>query len=49
MFTDVSQKINPEFKNYMGKVSYYIKGIEEALHFRKFNIKVNSEEVEYEW
>ena len=47
MFTDVSQKINPDFKNSMGKVSYYIKGIEEALHFRKFNIKVISEEVEY--
>lgn len=47
MFTDVSQKINPEFKNSMGKVSYYIKGIEEALHFRKFNIKVKSDEVEY--
>ncbi len=47
MFTDVSQKINPDFKNSMGKVSYYIKGIEEALHLRKFNIRVISEEVEY--
>ncbi len=45
MFTDVSQKINPEFKNSMGKVSYYIKGIEEALHLRGFNIKVHSDEV----
>lgn len=48
MFTDVSQKINPEFKNYIGRVSYYITGIEEALHLRKFKIKVNSEEVTYE-
>ena len=48
MFTDVSQKINPEFKNYMGKVAYYITGIEQALHLRDFNIKVKSEEVEYE-
>lgn len=47
MFTDVSQKINPEFKNSMGKVSYYLKGIEEALYMRKFSIKVESEEVEY--
>ena len=47
MFTDVSQKINPDFKNYMGKISYYIKGIEEALHLRKFNIKVSSEEILY--
>ena len=47
MFTDVSQKINPDFKNYMGKISYYVIGIEEALHLRKFSIKVNSEEVYY--
>ncbi len=47
MFTDVSQKINPELKNYIGKVSYYMIGIEEALHMKRFNIKVVSEEVEY--
>ena len=47
MFTDVSQKINPDFKNSMGKVSYYIKGIEEALYMRKFNIEVTSEEMNY--
>ncbi|SCI11473.1 Diacylglycerol kinase [uncultured Clostridium sp.] len=47
MFTDVSQKINPDFKNSMGRVSYYIKGIEEALHLREFNISVNSEEITY--
>ena len=48
MFTDVSQKINPDFKNYMGKVAYYITGIEEALHMRAFNIKVKSKEVNYQ-
>lgn len=47
MFTDVSQKINPDFKNSMGKVSYYLKGIEEALYMRKFNIDVKSSEVVY--
>ncbi len=47
MFTDVSQKINPEFKNSIGKVSYYLKGIEEALYMRQFNIKVTSKEVNY--
>lgn len=47
MFTDVSQKINPDLKNSIGKVSYYIKGIEEALYMRKFNIEVKSSEVEY--
>lgn len=48
MFTDVSQRINQELKNYIGKVSYYIKGIEEALYMRKFNISVYSEEITYE-
>ncbi len=47
MFTDVSQKINPELKNYIGKVSYYITGIEQALHLRKFKINVESKEVSY--
>ena len=47
MFTDVSQKINPEIKNTIGKVSYYLKGIEEALNMRKFNIKVKSDEITY--
>ena len=48
MFTDVSQKINSEFKNYMGKVSYYITGIEQALNLKKYNIKVTSDEMFYE-
>lgn len=48
MFTDVSQKINPDFKNKIGKVSYYLKGIEEALNMRRFNIKVTSDEVTYD-
>ncbi|WP_297136587.1 YegS/Rv2252/BmrU family lipid kinase [Terrisporobacter sp.] len=47
MFTDVSQKINPEIKNSIGKVSYYLKGIEEALYMRKFYIEVSSKEVSY--
>ena len=47
MFTDVSQKINNDLKNTIGRVSYYIKGIEEALNMRKFNIKVDSNEVFY--
>lgn len=47
MFTDVSQKINPDFKNSIGKVSYYLKGIEEALYMRKFSIEVEAKDVEY--
>ena len=47
LFRSVSQKINPEIKNTIGKVSYYLKGIEEALNMRKFNIKVKSDEITY--
>ena len=47
MFTDVSQKINPDFKNSMGKVSYYLKGMEEAFNMREFSINVTSDEVNY--
>ncbi|HBF6215814.1 TPA: lipid kinase [Clostridioides difficile] len=31
-----------------GRISYYIKGIEEALYMRKFKIKVSSEEMYYD-
>ena len=47
MFTDVSQKISNELKNSLGKVAYYIKGIEEAVNMRSFNISVKSEELNY--
>ncbi|WP_455537901.1 YegS/Rv2252/BmrU family lipid kinase [Terrisporobacter sp.] len=48
MFTDVSQKINPDFKNSIGKVSYYLKGIEEALNMREFSIRITSDELIYD-
>ncbi|MDX5688354.1 YegS/Rv2252/BmrU family lipid kinase, partial [Clostridioides difficile] len=48
MFTDVSQRINTDLKNSFGRISYYIKGIEEALYMRKFKIKVSSEEMYYD-
>lgn len=48
MFTDVSQKINTDLKNYMGRVSYYITGIEQALNLRKYSIKVTSDEINYD-
>ncbi len=48
MFTDISQKINPGLKNSIGKVSYYIKGMEEAFSMREFKIKVSSEEMNYD-
>jgi len=47
MFTDVSQRINNDFKNTIGKISYYIKGIEDALKLKKFNVNIKSNDFEY--
>ena len=47
MFTDVSQKINNRMKNSFGRITYYMKGIEEALSMREFDISVTAEEVCY--
>ncbi len=48
MFTDVSQRVDINLKNSIGRVSYIIKGMEDALHLRKFNIIVKSKELEYD-
>lgn len=47
LFTDVSQKTDVNLKNTMGKLAYYMKGIEQLPNFRKLAIKVDSEEVSY--
>jgi diacylglycerol kinase (ATP) len=44
LFTDVSQKTDVNLKNTMGKLAYYIKGIEQLPNFRTLKIKVNSDE-----
>lgn len=43
LFTDVSQKTDVNLKNTMGKLAYYVKGIEQLPSFRKLKIKVKSE------
>jgi YegS/Rv2252/BmrU family lipid kinase len=43
LFTDVSQKTDINLKNTMGKLAYYVKGIEQLPNFRKLRIKVKSE------
>ncbi|MGL5642058.1 MAG: YegS/Rv2252/BmrU family lipid kinase [Paraclostridium sp.] len=48
MFTDVSQRVDENLKNSIGRISYIIKGLEDALHLRKFNVSVKSKELEYE-
>lgn len=44
LFTDVSQKTDINLKNTMGKLAYYIKGIEQIPNFRKLKIQVTSKE-----
>ncbi|AQR97565.1 YegS/Rv2252/BmrU family lipid kinase [Clostridium saccharoperbutylacetonicum] len=48
LFTDISQKIDENLKNTMGKIAYYLKGIEELPNFRKLKVKVSSKECEYD-
>lgn len=48
LFTDVSQKTDINLKNTIGKLAYYLKGLEELPNFRKINIRIKSDEMEYE-
>lgn len=48
LFTDVSQKTDVTLKNAIGKLAYYIKGIEELPNFRKLKIKLKSKEINYD-
>ncbi|WP_251862118.1 YegS/Rv2252/BmrU family lipid kinase [Clostridium sp. Marseille-Q2269] len=47
LFTDVSQKTDVNLKNTMGKLAYYVKGLEQLPNFRKIPINVKSQEVNY--
>ncbi|MEG0297021.1 MAG: YegS/Rv2252/BmrU family lipid kinase [Clostridium sp.] len=44
LFTDVSQKTDVNLKNTIGKLAYYLKGIESLPNFRKLKIKIDSKE-----
>ncbi|EDS78383.1 YegS/Rv2252/BmrU family lipid kinase [Clostridium massiliodielmoense] len=43
LFTDVSQKTDVNLKNTIGKLAYYVKGIEQLPNLRKLKVKVKSE------
>lgn len=47
LFTDVSQKTDVNLKNTIGKLAYYIKGLEQLPNFRRLKIEVDSEEFSY--
>src|SRR3712207_5693470 len=42
LFTDISQKTDINLKNTIGKLAYYVKGIEQLPNFRKLKINVQS-------
>ena len=47
LFTDISQNIDMNLKNTIGKLAYYVKGLEQLPNFRKLKIKVSSDEVSF--
>lgn len=48
LFTDVSQKTDVNLKNTIGKLAYYVKGLEELPNFRKLNINIKSKEMQFD-
>jgi diacylglycerol kinase (ATP) len=48
LFTDISQKTDVNLKNTIGKLAYYVKGLEQLPNFRKLKIKVNSDKVSFD-
>lgn len=48
LFTDVSQKTDVNLKNTIGKLAYYLKGLEELPNFRKLKVKLKSKELNYD-
>lgn len=48
LFTDISQKTDVNLKNTIGKLAYYVKGLEQLPNFRKLKIKVNSKESKFD-
>lgn len=46
LLTDVSQKININVKNTLGKMAYYLKGIEQIPNFKPIPVKIKYENKE---
>lgn len=44
LFTDVSQKTDVNLKNTIGKLAYYVKGLEQLTNLRKLKVRVKSED-----
>ena len=48
LFTDVSQKTDLNLKNTIGKLAYYLKGIEEIPNFSRLKVHLKSKEVDFD-
>lgn len=48
LFTDISQKTDDNMKNTIGKLAYFMKGIEQLPNFKSLKVKVSSKEVNYD-
>ncbi len=48
LFTNISQNIDIELKNTLGKLAYYIKGVQQIPRFRKIRYLLQSEKDELE-
>lgn len=45
LLTDISQKVDLGLKNNLGKIAYYLKGMQELPHFKSMKLKIESQEV----
>lgn len=48
LLTDISQKIDLDRKNTLGKIAYYLKGMQELPHFKSMKLRIISREVDIE-
>ncbi|NLK20591.1 MAG: YegS/Rv2252/BmrU family lipid kinase [Epulopiscium sp.] len=48
LFTNVSQSIDINFKNTLGKLAYYIKGIEQLPNFKPIHLKIETPSSSFE-
>ena len=47
MFTEVSQKTNVYLKGSLGRLAYILKGVEDAVNPKAYNVNIKSEEFSY--
>lgn len=48
MLVDISQKTDPQLKNTLGILSYYLKGVSEIPNLKPINIKVTGDDIDLE-